>query len=1282
MKKLRLLLALAIPLSLPLVFVGLTATQVLAVRLFTPFTPTMLQRTVEHVAAGEGLAWPARQVRSVRDLGGAGPRAVLAAEDARFYLHDGFDWDSVCAAVSDKRDGRRSKLRGASTITQQTAKNLFLWQGRSWIRKGLEVWYTVLLEVLVPKDRILALYLNVAETGPMVFGLEAGAQHHFHRSAADLTSTRRVGSPGSCPIRSTAASTAARRASGRSSCAPTRRPCPAIRAGDDPEAVEPRGTACCSACGGTVTDDVRRALKELPGALRLPVLEDGRVVELTVGDVGALPEAAPALFRAFPDLRALTLQNAANRVVGMRLDGDAVGRAPEPRPPARAALLLLRDGRRRPGRPRGLAPPARPARARRLRRRGRDRRRRRRPRRGRVAGAADAAAVAHGHRLRRARRAGAGRAAAARTPGGGAVRGRRRRGRGPGGRAAAAGAAGAVARRRRRGGRPRAGGGAVDRRGDDAVARLRPRRPGGVRALAEGFAGLQELDLNAVGADEAAVAALARAAFAPRLRALLLSDQAVGPGGALALASVPFAALGSLALSRAGLDLGAVRALSEAGALRHLASLSLAGTPLGAEAAVGLVAPALERLDLGACGLGDAGVARLVALTAPLRQLDLSDDDLGDAGATALAAWPALAGVRTLRLAGNRIGDAGALALAALPALEHLDLARNGVSPAGAAALKATPLWASGARVDLADNTGTAPAAAAVPTVGGTEADLVAALVRDPDDLASGQVWLDWLLGQGDPRADLVRAQLALAALPPDDPAAGPLDDEVQAWLRAHGAALLAPLRALGLRDAYEPHDAVVLRHGLVTRATFHAPVDFAAVGEALLAAAPALTELWAFGKVDHLVGSPVLPRLRTLSLYGAHAVQELLASPDLRGVRALVLRSGTPAAIAASPHLEGLEKLGLAFTKFGDAGVRTLVGPGSRLRGLRQLDLLGCGLGAGSGEAFASSALPLEELGLRSNSLGDEGVRALARGEHRWKVLELSGNGASAAALEALLTSATTGSLRSLTLQGNPLGDAGADVLAAHAPEALDHLDLGRCGLSPGGVARAASSPRLGGVRGFWLSDTPLDPVAAGAIGALPSVRRISLYACGIDDAAISALVGGESPALTWLSIGQASLGPRGAEAIAAAPHLGSLRALLLGQAPLGDAGVVALARSPHLRLLRDLGIHGVGLGPEGVRALVAAGPWGLRKLNLWQNPVGDDDVASLAAVLPDLAKLDLSDTAVTFDGLLALLEGPAWPHLSVLAARQIVPSSDTAARRRLEAAVAAHRPHLALAL
>lgn len=149
-----------------------------------PMTPTMLARVWTHATTeGElhGVAYHPRRWSTDHPAA----HAVVASEDARFFLHRGFDWDGICGAVATAREG--GPLRGASTISQQVARNLFLWQGRSWVRKGLEVWYTVWLELLLPKERILELYLNVAETGPMTFGFEAGAQRWFDRPADRLT---------------------------------------------------------------------------------------------------------------------------------------------------------------------------------------------------------------------------------------------------------------------------------------------------------------------------------------------------------------------------------------------------------------------------------------------------------------------------------------------------------------------------------------------------------------------------------------------------------------------------------------------------------------------------------------------------------------------------------------------------------------------------------------------------------------------------------------------------------------------------------------------------------------------------------------------------------------------------------------------------------------------------------------------------------------------------------------------------------------------------------------
>ena len=111
--------------------------------------------------------------------------AAIAAEDQKFLVHSGFDYDEIGKAFSDARRGRR--LRGASTISQQVAKNLFLWSGQSWVRKGLEVWFTVWIEFLWPKRRILEVYLNSAQFDRGVWGVEAASRKFFGKDAARLT---------------------------------------------------------------------------------------------------------------------------------------------------------------------------------------------------------------------------------------------------------------------------------------------------------------------------------------------------------------------------------------------------------------------------------------------------------------------------------------------------------------------------------------------------------------------------------------------------------------------------------------------------------------------------------------------------------------------------------------------------------------------------------------------------------------------------------------------------------------------------------------------------------------------------------------------------------------------------------------------------------------------------------------------------------------------------------------------------------------------------------------
>ena len=111
--------------------------------------------------------------------------AVVASEDQRFPYHFGFDFDSILEAIQQREEG--GDLRGASTISQQVARNVYLWTGRSWVRKGIEAWLTVFIEMIWGKQRILEVYLNIAEWGNGIFGIEAASEYYFGKHASQLT---------------------------------------------------------------------------------------------------------------------------------------------------------------------------------------------------------------------------------------------------------------------------------------------------------------------------------------------------------------------------------------------------------------------------------------------------------------------------------------------------------------------------------------------------------------------------------------------------------------------------------------------------------------------------------------------------------------------------------------------------------------------------------------------------------------------------------------------------------------------------------------------------------------------------------------------------------------------------------------------------------------------------------------------------------------------------------------------------------------------------------------
>ena len=147
-------------------------------------TPLMLSRCVEQMMDGDFPSLKHQWV-PLSEMSHNAPQAVMASEDNLFLQHNGFDFEQIYKARIEAMKGKRE--RGASTITQQTAKNVFLWHGHSWIRKGLEAYFTVLIEFIWGKERIMEVYLNSIETGNGIYGIEAVAQLHFGKSAKDLT---------------------------------------------------------------------------------------------------------------------------------------------------------------------------------------------------------------------------------------------------------------------------------------------------------------------------------------------------------------------------------------------------------------------------------------------------------------------------------------------------------------------------------------------------------------------------------------------------------------------------------------------------------------------------------------------------------------------------------------------------------------------------------------------------------------------------------------------------------------------------------------------------------------------------------------------------------------------------------------------------------------------------------------------------------------------------------------------------------------------------------------
>jgi monofunctional biosynthetic peptidoglycan transglycosylase len=155
-----------------------------------PFTPLMVTRIIEFKLEGKDAIYSHKWV-PLEDISPNLQKAVIASEDGNFLKHNGFDFEAMQKAFKNNNKGKR--LKGGSTISQQTAKNIFLWQGRSYIRKGLEAYFTVLIELIWGKERIMEVYLNSIEMGNGVYGAQEAARHWYSKTARNLTPREAAG---------------------------------------------------------------------------------------------------------------------------------------------------------------------------------------------------------------------------------------------------------------------------------------------------------------------------------------------------------------------------------------------------------------------------------------------------------------------------------------------------------------------------------------------------------------------------------------------------------------------------------------------------------------------------------------------------------------------------------------------------------------------------------------------------------------------------------------------------------------------------------------------------------------------------------------------------------------------------------------------------------------------------------------------------------------------------------------------------------------------------------
>ena len=168
------------------VFFGSTILAVIIYRYMPVYvTPLMVIRSIEHISDGKSVIWHHHWI-PLEEMSRHLPVAAMAGEDLKYLSHHGFNFESIKGAI--KKNAAKGKIqRGGSTISQQTAKNVFLWPSRTWVRKGFEAYFTVLIELFWSKQRIMEVYLNSIEMGDGIYGVDAVAEYHFGKKAIDLT---------------------------------------------------------------------------------------------------------------------------------------------------------------------------------------------------------------------------------------------------------------------------------------------------------------------------------------------------------------------------------------------------------------------------------------------------------------------------------------------------------------------------------------------------------------------------------------------------------------------------------------------------------------------------------------------------------------------------------------------------------------------------------------------------------------------------------------------------------------------------------------------------------------------------------------------------------------------------------------------------------------------------------------------------------------------------------------------------------------------------------------